>query len=119
MRSLLIAAFSLSLASACQAQEAIEIELSPDEIASATASDWRDVDAENLILIEAGEGSGNTLLDHVFVKNVVSWRWRSVETSSLPGPGLAPTCLASDYIPMDLPPAARSGRSDLSLVSWF
>jgi len=69
MRSLLIAAFSLSLASACQAQEAIEIELSSDEIASATASDWRDVDAENLILIETVHGDIIVELNPDFAPN--------------------------------------------------
>lgn len=56
MRSVLFAALGVSLAAACQAQDALETTVSDEEIASATAPDWRDVSAENLILIETRHG---------------------------------------------------------------
>lgn len=56
MRSVLFAVLGVSLAAACQAQEAIETAVTADEIASATAPDWRDVPADNLILIETVHG---------------------------------------------------------------
>ena len=52
MRSLLFGALALSIMSACQAQEAVDVQLTEDEIASALAPDWRDVSPENLILVE-------------------------------------------------------------------
>ena len=56
MRSLVFGALALSIMSACQAQEAIEVQLTEDEIASALAADWRDVSPENLILVETTHG---------------------------------------------------------------
>ena len=56
MRSLVFGALALSIMSACQAQEAIEVQLTEDEIASALAPDWRDVSPENLILVETTHG---------------------------------------------------------------
>lgn len=56
MRSMMFAILSLSLAAACQAQDALETDLTQDDIASATAPDWRDVSPENLILIETAHG---------------------------------------------------------------
>ena len=56
MRSLVFGALALSIMSACQAQEAIEVQLAEDEIASALAPDWRDVSPENLILVETTYG---------------------------------------------------------------
>ncbi|GAB5455639.1 MAG: peptidylprolyl isomerase [Henriciella sp.] len=56
MRSLLFGALALSITSACQAQEAVDVQLTEDEIASALAPDWRDVSPENLILVETVYG---------------------------------------------------------------
>lgn len=56
MRSMLFAVLSVSLATACQAQDALETDLTQDDIASATAPDWRDVAPENLVLIETAHG---------------------------------------------------------------
>ena len=56
MRSFLVAALGVSLAAACQAQDAMDVELTPEEIASAAAPDWRDVSPENLILVETAHG---------------------------------------------------------------
>lgn len=56
MRSLLFGALALSITSACQAQEAVDVQLTEDEIASALAPDWRDVSPENLILVETAYG---------------------------------------------------------------
>ena len=56
MRSLVFGALALSIMSACQAQEAAEVQLTEDEIASALAPDWRDVSPENLILVEPTYG---------------------------------------------------------------
>ena len=56
MRSLVFGALALSIMSACQAQEAVEVQLTEDEIASALAPDWRDVSPENLILVETTYG---------------------------------------------------------------
>lgn len=56
MRSLVFGALALSIMSACQAQEAIEVQLTEDEIASALAPDWRNVSPENLILVETTYG---------------------------------------------------------------
>lgn len=54
MRLLAMGVLAALTASACQTQDAIE--LTEDEIASATAPDWRDVSPENLILIETEHG---------------------------------------------------------------
>lgn len=56
MRSLLFGALALSITSACQAQDAVKVELTEEEIASALAPDWRDVSPENLILVETTYG---------------------------------------------------------------
>ena len=56
MRTLILGALALSVAAACQAQDAIETTVTEDEIASALAPDWRDVSPENLILIETEYG---------------------------------------------------------------
>ncbi len=56
MRSILVAALALSLAPACQSQEAAELELTEAEIASALDPVWRDVSPENMILIETSYG---------------------------------------------------------------
>ena len=69
MRSILFAALSVSLAAACQAQDAIEVELTPEEIASAAAPDWRDVSAENLILVETVHGDVVIELNPGFAPN--------------------------------------------------
>ncbi len=69
MRSFLSVALSLSLTVACQAQEALEPALTPDEIASATAPDWRAVSPENLILVETGHGDIVVELNPDFAPN--------------------------------------------------
>ena len=56
MRTLILGALALSGAAACQAQDAVEITVTEDEIASALTPDWRDVSPENLILIETEHG---------------------------------------------------------------
>jgi len=69
MRSLLLGALALTLASACQAQDALELELSDDEIASALTPDWRDVAPENLVLIETEYGDIVVELNPDFAPN--------------------------------------------------
>ena len=69
MRPLLLGALALTLATACQAQEALELELSDDEIASALAPDWRDVAPENLVLIETEYGDIVVELNPDFAPN--------------------------------------------------
>jgi cyclophilin family peptidyl-prolyl cis-trans isomerase len=56
MRTLILGALALTGAAACQAQDAVQTTVTADEIASALAPDWRDLSAENLILIETGYG---------------------------------------------------------------
>ena len=56
MRSVVLGVLASCLSVACQAQAPTDIELSPDEIASAIAPDWRDVAPDNLILIETTHG---------------------------------------------------------------
>ena len=56
MRTLILGALALSGAAACEAQDAVEITVTEDEIASALTPDWRDVSPENLILIETEHG---------------------------------------------------------------
>ena len=69
MRSVLFAAFSLLAAAGCQAQEAPETSVTEDEIASATAPDWRDVSPDNLILIETVHGDVVIELNPDFAPN--------------------------------------------------
>ncbi|MEP1144391.1 MAG: peptidylprolyl isomerase [Henriciella sp.] len=69
MRSLILGALAASLVSACQAQEALQVELTEDQIASATAPDWRDVSAENLILVETEYGDVVIELNQDFAPN--------------------------------------------------
>lgn len=69
MRSFLIAALGVSLAAACQAQDAMEPELTAEEIASATSPDWRDVSPENLILVETAHGDIAIELNPDFAPN--------------------------------------------------
>jgi peptidylprolyl isomerase len=69
MRSVLFAALGVSLAAACQAQDAPETVVTEAEIASATAPDWRDVPAENLILIETKHGDVVIELNPDFAPN--------------------------------------------------
>ena len=69
MRSIFLGALALSLASACQAQDAIETTVTEDEIASALAPDWRDVAPENLILIETTYGDIIVELNPDFAPN--------------------------------------------------
>lgn len=69
MRSIILGALALSLASACQAQDAIETTVTEDEIASALAPDWRDVAPENLILIETTYGDIIVELNPDFAPN--------------------------------------------------
>ncbi len=69
MRSVLFAALGLSLATACQAQETAEIDLTPEQVASATAPDWRDVSPENLILVETSYGDVVIELNPDFAPN--------------------------------------------------
>ena len=67
MRVLILSAFTAVLATACQVQEAIE--LTEDEIASATAPDWREVAPDNLILIETVHGDIVVELNPDFAPN--------------------------------------------------
>lgn len=69
MRSFLLGALALSFASACQAQDAIEVEVTEAEIESALAPDWRDVSPENLILIETKYGDIVVELNPDFAPN--------------------------------------------------
>lgn len=69
MRSMLVAVFGVSLAAACQAQDALETDLTEQEIASATAPDWRDIDPDNLILIETEHGDVVIELNPDFAPN--------------------------------------------------
>lgn len=69
MRSLFLSALALSVVSACQAQDAANIQLTEDEIASAVAPDWRDVAPENLILIETRYGDITVELNPDFAPN--------------------------------------------------
>lgn len=69
MRSLFLSALALSVVSACQAQDAANIQLTEDEIASAVAPDWRDVAPENLILIETQYGDITVELNPDFAPN--------------------------------------------------
>jgi len=69
MRSIFLGALALSLASACQAQDAIETTVTEDEIASALAPDWRDVAPENLILVETAYGDIVVELNPDFAPN--------------------------------------------------
>lgn len=69
MRSLFLSALALSVVSACQAQDAANIQLTEDEIASALAPDWRDVAPENLILIETQYGDITVELNPDFAPN--------------------------------------------------
>ena len=67
MRVLILSAFTAVLATACQVQEAIE--LTEDEISSATAPDWREVAPDNLILIETVHGDIVVELNPDFAPN--------------------------------------------------
>lgn len=69
MRSIILGALALSVAAACQAQEAIETTVTEAEIASALAPDWRDVTPENLILIETAYGDIVVELNPDFAPN--------------------------------------------------
>ncbi len=69
MRSIIIGALALSIASACQAQNAVETTVTEAEIASALAPDWRDVAPENLILIETSYGDIVVELNPDFAPN--------------------------------------------------
>lgn len=69
MRTLFLSALALSVVSACQAQDAANIQLTEDEIASAVAPDWRDVAPENLILIETQYGDITVELNPDFAPN--------------------------------------------------
>ncbi|MEM7330131.1 MAG: peptidylprolyl isomerase [Pseudomonadota bacterium] len=69
MRTLILGALAFAGAAACQAQDAVEISVTEDEIASALAPDWRDVPPENLILIETGHGDIVVELNADFAPN--------------------------------------------------
>ncbi|MEL6827552.1 MAG: peptidylprolyl isomerase [Pseudomonadota bacterium] len=69
MRTLILGALALSVAAACQAQDAIETTVTEDEIASALVPDWRDVSPENLILIETEYGDIVIELNPEFAPN--------------------------------------------------
>lgn len=69
MRSMLVAVLGVSLAAACQAQDALETDLTEQDIASATAPDWRNVDPDNLILIETERGDVVIELNPDFAPN--------------------------------------------------
>lgn len=72
MRSLFLSALALSVVSACLAQDATNIEVTADEIASALAPDWRAVAPENLILIETQYGDITVELNPDFAPNHAS-----------------------------------------------
>lgn len=57
MRTALFGALALTLATACQAQDAIEAEPAEAVASSPSAPEWRDVAAENLVLIETKHGT--------------------------------------------------------------
>ena len=69
MRHLMLSALALSLAAACQAQNAAETTITDAEIASALTPDWRDVSPENLILIETRHGDIAVELNPDFAPN--------------------------------------------------
>ncbi len=69
MRSIIFGALALSVAAACQAQDAAETTVTEAEIASALAPDWRDVAPENLILIETTYGDIVVELNPDFAPN--------------------------------------------------
>jgi len=69
MRSIILSALALSVAAACQAQDAAETTVTEAEIASALAPDWRDVAPENLILIETPYGDIVVELNPDFAPN--------------------------------------------------
>lgn len=69
MRSIIFGALALSVAAACQAQDAAETTVTEAEIASALAPDWRDVAPENLILIETPYGDIVVELNPDFAPN--------------------------------------------------
>ena len=69
MRSIVFAILGVSLAAACQAQDALEADVTQQDIESATAPDWRDVSAENLILIETQYGDVVIELNPDFAPN--------------------------------------------------
>jgi peptidylprolyl isomerase len=66
---MLVAVLGVSLAAACQAQDALETDLTEQDIASATAPDWRNVDPDNLILIETEHGDVVIELNPDFAPN--------------------------------------------------
>ena len=69
MRSIVFAILGVSLAAACQAQDTLEADVTQQDIESATAPDWRDVSAENLILIETQYGDVVIELNPDFAPN--------------------------------------------------
>lgn len=69
MRSIILSALALSVASACQAQDVSQPIVTEGEIASALAPDWRDVSPENLILIETAFGDIVVELNPDFAPN--------------------------------------------------
>jgi len=69
MRSFLVAALGISLAAACQTQDALETELATAETASAPTMDWRDIAPENLILMETVHGDVVIELNSDFAPN--------------------------------------------------
>ncbi len=69
MRTFILGAAALMLSSACQAQDAMEVELTEAEVESALTPDWRDVSPENLILIETQYGDIIVELNPDFAPN--------------------------------------------------
>lgn len=69
MRTTLLTGLALILSSACQAQDALEPEISDAEIESALTPDWRDVSPDNLVLIETTYGDIVVELNSDFAPN--------------------------------------------------
>ena len=69
MRSLFLGLTALTLTGACQAQDAVQVDVTQAEVESALTPDWRDVSPENLILIETQYGDIMVELNPDFAPN--------------------------------------------------
>lgn len=69
MRSLFLGLAALTLTGACQAQDAVQVDVTQAEVESALTPDWRDVSPENLILIETQYGDIMVELNPDFAPN--------------------------------------------------
>lgn len=69
MRTLFLGLTALALIGACQAQDAVQVDVTQAELESALTPDWRDVSPENLILIETQYGDIMVELNPDFAPN--------------------------------------------------